>query len=427
MTPWPEVRRLVSVALQDYWASRATAAGTTTTLVDTRLQRVSEETDGLGDYYVLVLDGVAAGEVRKAKKTSGYAPGTGTLTVSEAWTEAPGIGASYELHRHHPIDIKRAAVHEAIRALAQDLWVPLVDDSLVVDDHLAANAGYEIFLESRFPNWTLTGAGATVAKEAIRVWHGEQSAFITAGAGAAATLTQNVFSRTNVKEQASATAEFKRWVWASAASTVRLGINFTGTPTYGGYHTGDSTWRLLTSDAIAIPTTATELTPTVQVAAAGTAYVDGGGGSGLFIGGKAVHSYPYPERFTRPPYAVEQQALERYPRGAYYPIGYSNMPRSRYGLRLRGEGYLTLPMSETDIVEVDGGGLSLLVAQAMEWLYGARAGELEVEESAARRRADWAVRVERQRAGHPGLTHPSVNMRQGWGVDQVDRTIVLER
>ena len=95
--------------------------------------------------------------------------------------------------------------------------------------------------------WVLSGAGASVAREATTVKRGTYSAALTR-AGTDCALRVNT-----AHVQAGGTSyidgrEFTLgfWVWASVASRARIGIGDGVSTTYGSYHSGGSAWEWLT-------------------------------------------------------------------------------------------------------------------------------------------------------------------------------------
>ena len=148
---------------------------------------------------------------------------------------------TYELHRYDPV-VKLDSITRAAEELFPDLYLSLVDETLVVDD-LLSNSDFETFASSAFTNWTAIGS-PTLSAETSRVVHGDQSAKLIAASGAIDALDQNLFTAVNINDVEGKTLHFKGWVWASAASAARLQVTFDGsTYTSGSYHAGDDEWE----------------------------------------------------------------------------------------------------------------------------------------------------------------------------------------
>jgi hypothetical protein len=122
--------------------------------------------------------------------------------------------------------------------------------------------------------WTLSGASATVARDASTVKHGTYSAKLTR-VGTDLVLTQSLFA-TDIGLPYLKTRQlvFGAWVWASVADTARLSIATTVLTAQSIYHSGDSTWQFL-SVTINILSTATVCVPYIEVNNTNTSvYVD---------------------------------------------------------------------------------------------------------------------------------------------------------
>lgn len=96
-----------------------TAAGTTTTVVASAYANSRYDALDWKGWYCLLNDGSAAGEERQI---SDFAGGSGTFTVTPAYSAAPGNGTTFDLYGEAPSDWWDECVDEA-RA---DLWIPFV-------------------------------------------------------------------------------------------------------------------------------------------------------------------------------------------------------------------------------------------------------------------------------------------------------------
>jgi len=85
---------------------------------------------------------------------------------------------------------------------------------------------------------------------------------VVAGSGAVGQLTQTL--DTNISEVAGRTVAFKVRVWTDGSSQARLSVDWGTSTETGDYHTGDSSWRLLSVEA-AVPTDATQVQVILEV------------------------------------------------------------------------------------------------------------------------------------------------------------------
>lgn len=119
---------------------------------------------------------------------------------------------------------------------------------------------------------TLSGTGATIARESTIVKRGTYSAGVTR-VGNDATLYHDL---TSYASYLGRKMTFGCWVYATVASRARISINDGSTTTNSSYHTGDSTWQFLTVTAD-MSTTATRIRCGMEVNTGNTtAYFDGG-------------------------------------------------------------------------------------------------------------------------------------------------------
>ncbi len=320
--------------------------------MDTKLKQYSGgDDDAFINFWILITSGTENAVARRVKPTSGYTDSTGTLTPAAAFATQIASGVTYELHRTDPTN-KNNAIARAIEELFGSLYLPVRDETIVVGDRLA-NSDFET---GTFTSWTSVGAPTLTAETTI-VRHGSQSAKIAAGA-ALGQLTQT--PTINVDRIIGVSITFKMWVYATAASVARLGLDFgNGVVQYSSYHTGNSDWELLSISA-AVPTAGTQVKVSCDVAANGTAYFDAGY---CYTANPQLLRYTIPTTILRGPNYVTIQADEYDPLGAYYPVRY---PVNGMRLRLEGLGILTSPASDTATVEVSAPQMNLIVAKALE-------------------------------------------------------------
>ncbi len=93
--------------------------------------------------------------------------------------------------------------------------------------------------------WSLDGAGATIAREATIIKLGTYSAKLTRS-GTNCDILRYIHSEKGINYWKGRTVTFGCWVYATSASTSRVFIYDIAGINYSSYHTGDSTWQLLT-------------------------------------------------------------------------------------------------------------------------------------------------------------------------------------
>lgn len=122
--------------------------------------------------------------------------------------------------------------------------------------------------------WTLSGAGASIARNGTRFKQGTYSAAITRN-GADAALTQQGFvTEYGLSYLKGQQVVLSAWVWASVANTTRLSLNTVANSAHSPFHPGDSAWHFLTV-TLRVPDTATNVAPFVLVENTNTtSYVD---------------------------------------------------------------------------------------------------------------------------------------------------------
>jgi hypothetical protein len=416
------IRRFLSEFVGDYRALTTTSAGLSdgTSWVDTELANLTEEDDGLTG-WIIPTDGDNGGEIRRIKASGGYVASTTTGAVNFAFTNQVASGVGYELHFIDPA-FKHNAIDRAIESLFSDLYVYVRDETLVVDN-LLLNPSFDV---GTFTDWTDIGT-PTKAAETARLIHGIRSAKITAS-GAVEGLEQNLFTSVNINEIAGRTLRFAGWVWASVASAARLRVTFDGsTYSNGAYHSAGSEWEgpgVTLVDA-AVPVDATEMTVSCEVADGETAYFDA---VHAYVGAPIVQ-YTLPTT-VRTLLGIQVQAEMNRPKGNYFPLSENVAPASGRILRLIGLNTLTLPTVDTDVVEIDGEQVDLLVARAAEIL-----GRTEY----ARTRDPWYKEIQKLGQDEVALLLPHARMprlaasrRFGWSqqrdsVSPFNRFLILER
>ena len=137
--------------------------------------------DAFEGHYVEINDTdatVADGQVRRV---SSYVadPDNPTPIMQSAFSEQIKSGITVILHRFNPVD-KKNVIRQAILELYPDLFLPIRDETLIVDN-LLTNSGFETFASSAFTGWTTVGS-PTLTLETTRVMHGSGSAKIVSSA-----------------------------------------------------------------------------------------------------------------------------------------------------------------------------------------------------------------------------------------------------
>lgn len=355
------IQRL-SELISDHRLLTATG-GSASTIVDTGLADLTEDDGGIQGYVKIVTDQGGAGdapegEVRRIKNgIPGYTASSTQITVSFDFTAGVASGDIYEWHRFDPA-VKRTAISRAIEQLYPILYLPITDESLIVDN-LFSNSQFESAVDSNVsPSWTNVGT-PTLTDETTIVRHGSRSLKIVAS-GAAEGIEQA--PQVNIHELTGKTATAKFHVYATAANAARLRWDWDGTNFFSGtYHTGEDEWQLLTAVAT-IPDSATQLKLRLEVANGATAYFDTGYGA---VG--PLYRYTIPSTMITGPYRLYEQTDETNPAGTYDPI--LDAPSRGNILRMIGKGLLSRPTTDTATTEVDGASLNLIAAKAAEVLF----------------------------------------------------------
>ena len=129
------LRQALLEALGEYRSLTTSSGGSTTTLVDLSLKNFAEADDGFPGWWVLLTSGAANGEEGRILGSGGLTQSSGTLTVAEAFSATVAISVTYELSKYQPANV-HAAINAGIRASGSLLYLPLRDQSLVVNNIL---------------------------------------------------------------------------------------------------------------------------------------------------------------------------------------------------------------------------------------------------------------------------------------------------
>ena len=416
------LRQRLSEALGDYQSLTTTSAGNSagTSVVDTGLRNLpgGADDDAFEGFYILVTSGANTGESRRVKN---YIANTNTLVTQESFSGgAVDTTVSYELHQYDPLQ-KHQAINRAIEELYPFLYLPVRDETIVVDDRLT-NSDFETFSDG-FTGWTEVGS-PTVTAETTYVIHGSQSAKVVGDSGAAGQLTQA--PTININELSNKSGTFKCWVWCAAADTARIRLDWDGSDIENSdYHKGQNEWQLL--DVVAsVPTSATQVKAIIEVAASGTAYFDA-----CWMTAGPIHKYTIPSAILNGPHYLTEQGDEGDPNGEYYPI--KGNPTAGRRLRFEGMGMLSRPASDTATTEVGTPHTNIVTAYAGMYFFRTQANSNAVEES--QRFADMASTFSQdavRMASQPGMRMPRLggqHHRDRWHIeeDSSGRYIIFSR
>lgn len=330
-------------------------------------------TDYLTGWHVVLPNGpTGSSSAYETQEVDLFTSATGTIDPVANFSGQVANSQSYELHRFEPQLIHKA-INEAIEHYFSDLSVPLLDESLIVDN-LLSNPDFESDISGgAHPSWTNVGS-PTVTADTGTKWHGDQAAKIVSG-GSAGRITQA--PTIIVREITGKSAVFGAWVYCTAASTARLRIDWDGTNFENhDYHSGVDQWERQKISAT-IPSTATQVKACCESVASGTSFFDS-----TWLAVDKIYKYTLPSTFAQVS-AVEIQTSEDYPADPFTPIslwhyeedadgkylildssGYS----AGYRLRVRGTGVLSALTSDTGTVEIGRPERELLVAGACHFV-----------------------------------------------------------
>lgn len=129
--------------------------------------------------------------------------------------------------------------------------------------------------------WTLSGAGASVARETSTIKVGPNAVKVTR-AGADSSLTYATFDSGAYQDTLDGhVLSFGAWVYCSIASFARLQIDDGASTSESSYHTGDGTWQWL-----ALTHTISGSATKIDV----VLHANGSNGDGIYAGVTLVHS-----------------------------------------------------------------------------------------------------------------------------------------
>jgi len=348
---------MVAEAEGGYISLSSTSAGNGggTTVVATGIQVY--DAGKLANRYMKITESgdTSENDVRRISSVS-----TSTITVATAFSAQIGSGVAFIILPYHPDHIDNA-INRAIDSCYPVVYLPIVDESLVIDNLLSNVSFEEAISGGAHPNWTNVNS-PTVTAETTTVLHGSQSAKIVSGGGGAGQMTQSpTLDLTVIKGR---TATFKCWVWSDTASESRIRIDWDGSTIINSdYHTGDNEWRLLTVSGT-VPDDATQVKAICEVVASQTGYFDL---CWLTVG--EVVKYTLPTSLHGFPNYISMQTGANSPNGTYLPFGPGNLPQTGRLIRVEGRAALTELTASATTAEIGRPQWLLVVTEARGWLH----------------------------------------------------------
>ena len=357
------LRQLLARATGFYHSGTATG-GSTSTVVDASTTPFDAYDDNIlkGKWLTIIQDGggAQAAPTGQSRKISGVS--TTTATVDTNYSAAAANTDTYEIT---PFNARfyNEAIETALKQVYPNLYLPLRDETLVVDN-LLLNWDFETSTAGpAFTNWTKVGS-PTLSAETSRVKHGSQSLKVVASV-ADGVMTQNLFTSVNVHEVVGKTLYVRAHIWASAANSARMRVTFDGSSYNDGpWHAGDDEWEgpSLQYLNVGVPANATEITVVLQTVDGATAYWDA---THAYI--DRVSQYTLPTSFVTSPHRISIQNDLNDPSGYYEPLTCDAVPG--HILRLEGRGQLTIPATGNATTEIDEKQAELIIALAARALF----------------------------------------------------------
>ena len=181
-----------------YHEGTATGSHSTSTLQDTTASGFNKLDDNIIKGKWLTITDTTDDAAPEAESNKILSVSTTTATVDTVYSAAPANSDTYEITpfmRQYYVD----AIQAALKQVYPNLYIPLRDETLVVDN-LLLNWDFETSTTGpvAFTSWTSAGS-PTLYAEANRIKHGSQSMRVVAG-GSDGVMTQNLFTTVNVHE-----------------------------------------------------------------------------------------------------------------------------------------------------------------------------------------------------------------------------------
>jgi len=322
------------------------------------------DNDYFNEWFFLLPSGPSSGSTAYGvTRITNFISGTGEMELEPNAAAQIDSGRTYELHRYSPA-WKHRALNSARLHAVDVLHLPEPDSTLVVDNLIATNNSFETAVSgspTATSGWTKEGT-STLSDETTLRRHLTNSLKVLETDAAVTRLFQAVTP--NITEAVGKTIALRVWVYATVASSARVGISFdNGTSiTYSNYHSGENEWEDL-DVSTAITASAASIRVYLEVAASQTAYFDL---ARAWI--DKVNRYTLPTNFYRGPVKIEQQVFMSDPDGDYLPLTKYNHPQPGRVLHINGKRLLSEVTAETGTMEVSEPEDQLLYAHALEWL-----------------------------------------------------------
>ena len=210
-----------------------------------------------------------------------YASATAGLLTATAPTNAVFVGAADSTTSIviQPSSSATAGLDSRVTALEGEMDTVQADVTGIGGVNLIKDAAFLIWAagDALAPtHWTLSGAGAAIARETSAIKIGAMSAKLTAGGGATGYLMQDLLPAATYDANWLDTKKVSlgAWVYATVASKIRLYIDDGATNSSSSYHTGGSTWEWLTVTHT-IDASATYLSSGFSAAQSAVGYLSG--------------------------------------------------------------------------------------------------------------------------------------------------------
>lgn len=289
-----ELLRYFSEFLDDYWTSTSTSAGTTTTLVDTALQRFGEKANEEA-FLRITEDSGTPGNLYLVRRVNNF---TGsTLTFAPALPQSVESGKDYEIHKWDPAKKFRALDRARILAFPQVAKI-VVDETVTSDGHTTEldipasirRGPAQVWAEeplSPSVDWNLltnpqlasaTGWTATLSTVAVYTKTAqdnlvpklEQSCLKLSGS-ASGYISQSL-STTLAAAMANRRMSFGVWMYAQTAGG-KVGITDDNATVYSDTHSGNG-WEFLQVSKVIYGTNATLLRASIHPMTANAVFVE---------------------------------------------------------------------------------------------------------------------------------------------------------
>ena len=406
-----------------YRALSVTTGGSASVITDTKLRRYIGAADVANDrmwVYWTEIDLDVSPPAAANQKRLITDSTTTTATMESALSFNTTAGDTYLLTDFDPDFIKVAINRAGQYLFGRGLYLPVRDESLIVDNLLTNPSFVGTFSSNTVTGWT-RGGSATVTAETTIVrdaWAAQSAKMV--GTVAADGLYQA--PQVNQHEMTGRSALLVGHVYATVADIARLRINWDDTNYEShAYHSGEDRWEFQ-KILVSIPTTATKVE--ARCSSEGTAYFNK---VALCI--DPIYRYTLPSNLIRGPYRIEQQRDEKRIGldAPFEKLSRYNHPVRGRTLRIHGKGAMTTLSADADSLEVSNDQVQLIVARAIHELYMVLAG------SPSNQRDHYLIEAERwdaitERYLAQGKQHGPVQTAAipwGWKVEESGETRFL--